>query len=90
MVRCGYHKDYYVILVCKQEHLHNNLSFKLNHCNSVYCIPVVQIGFNPTLYSADEDAGEVVFIVENGNPNSERDVTVQFSTLDGTAGGTFT
>ena len=55
----------------------------------MYCIPVVQIGFNPTLYSADEDAGEIVFIVQNGNPNSERDVTVQFSTLDGTAGGTY-
>ena len=51
-------------------------------------IPVVGIGFNPTLYSVEEDSGVVVFVVENRNPDMEREVTVQFTTIEGTATGT--
>ena len=47
------------------------------------------IGFNPLLYSVDEDAGVVTFTVQNRNPDLEREVTVQFTTTDGTATGVF-
>ena len=33
----------------------------------------------------DEDAGVVTFTVQNRNPDLEREVTVQFTTTDGTA-----
>ena len=50
--------------------------------------PVIGIGFNPTLYSVEEDSGVVVFVVQNRNPDMEREVTVQFTTIEGTATGT--
>ena len=50
--------------------------------------PVVGIGFDPTLYSVEEDSGVVVFVVVNRNPDMEREVTVQFTTIEGTAIGT--
>ena len=42
-------------------------------------IPVVGIGFNPTLYSVEEDSGVVVFVVENRNPDMEREVSSRYS-----------
>ena len=45
------------------------------------------IGFNPSLYSVNEGAGVVTFTVQNRNPDLEREVTVQFTTTDGTASG---
>ena len=53
----------------------------------VLILPVVEIGFNPTFYSVDEDATFIVFELENRNPEMEREVAVQFSTIDGTAKG---
>jgi len=47
----------------------------------------VQIGFSPTTYEVDEDAGIVVFFVENRNPDLEREVIVQFTTTEGSAVG---
>ena len=35
----------------------------------------------------DEDAGVVTFTIQNRNPDLEREVTVQFTTTDGTATG---
>ena len=35
----------------------------------------------------DEDAGVVIFTIQNRNPDLEREVTVQFTTTDGTATG---
>lgn len=52
-----------------------------------YCLPVVEIGFNPILYSVDEDSGVVEFSVKNKNVDLEREVTVQFDTVDKTATG---
>ena len=46
---------------------------------------VVEIGFNPTVYSVNEDSVFVVLNVENRNPNMERDVHVHISTIVGTA-----
>ena len=47
----------------------------------------VQIGFSPTTYEVEEDAGIVVLFVENRNPDLEREVTVQFTTTEGSAVG---
>ena len=41
--------------------------------------------FNPTTYSVDE-GGQLVFIVELSSP-ADRDVTVEFTTTDGSATG---
>ena len=46
---------------------------------------VVEIGFNPTVYSVNEDSVFVVLNVENRNPNMERDVHVDIATIVGTA-----
>ena len=46
---------------------------------------VVEIGFNPTVYSVNEDSMFVVLNVENRNPAMERDVHVQIATIIGTA-----
>ena len=46
---------------------------------------VVEIGFNPTVYSVSEDSVFVVLNVENRNPAMERDVHVQIATIIGTA-----
>ncbi|CAI8033565.1 FRAS1-related extracellular matrix protein 2, partial [Geodia barretti] len=43
-----------------------------------------QIGFNPSVYTVSED-GAAVIIVENLTPQLERDVIVQFYTVDGSA-----
>lgn len=45
-----------------------------------------EIGFNPTVYSVDEGNG-VVIVIENMTPHLERDVTVQFYTVGGSAVG---
>ena len=47
----------------------------------------MEIGFAPLVYSVDEGAGVVTFTVQNRNPDLEREVTVQFTTTDGTATG---
>ena len=47
---------------------------------------MVQIGFNPTNYTVSEDEGRVTFFIEKQGTN-ERDVTVSFSTVDGSATG---
>ena len=47
----------------------------------------MQIGFTPTVYEVREDAGVVVFFVQNRNPDLEREVIVQFVTNDGSASG---
>ena len=47
---------------------------------------MVQIGFNPTNYTVSEDEGGVTFFIEKQG-TSERDVTVSFSTVDGSATG---
>ena len=48
---------------------------------------VVDIGFSPSVYSVNEDDGSVEFVIQNRNPNMERDVVVEFMTTDGTALG---
>ena len=45
---------------------------------------MVQIGFNPTNYTVSEDMGRVTFFIEKQGTN-ERDVTVSFSTVNGSA-----
>ena len=45
-----------------------------------------QIGFNPTVYSVVE-GGAVIITIENMTPDLERDVTVQFYTIDRSAVG---
>lgn len=50
-------------------------------------IIVADIGFSPSVYSVEEDDGSVVFVIQNRNPNVERDVVVEFRTTDGTALG---
>ena len=47
---------------------------------------MVQIGFNPTNYTVSEDEGRVTFFIKKQGTN-ERDVTVSFSTFDGSATG---
>jgi len=47
----------------------------------------VQIGFSPTLYEVEESSGVVTFFVENRNPEMEREVTVMFTTIEGSARG---
>ena len=59
------------------------------HNVSLFPSSAVQIGFTPTLYEVDEDSGVVTSIVENRNPDLEREVTVQFTTTEGTASGEF-
>ena len=46
---------------------------------------VIIVGFNPTVYSVNEADGEEVLFVEILNGTLERDVTVLFETLPGTA-----
>ena len=46
----------------------------------------VMIGFNPTDYTVSEDGGSVTFFIQKIGSN-ERDVTVFFSTVDGSATG---
>ena len=45
---------------------------------------MVQIGFNPTNYTVAEDMGRVTFFIEKQGTN-ERNVTVSFSTVNGSA-----
>ena len=55
-----------------------------------YCFTLfpadVMIGFNPTDYTVSEDGGIVTFFIQKVGSN-ERDVTVFFSTVDGSATG---
>ena len=55
-----------------------------------YCFTLfpadVKIGFNPTDYTVSEGGGSVTFLIEKIGSN-ERDVTVFFSTADGSATG---
>ena len=48
---------------------------------------VARIGFAPSAYTIDEDAGSVIFFIQNQNPDIQREVIVEFMTLDGTAIG---
>ena len=45
-----------------------------------------EIGFNPIVYSVEEGRGAVL-VIENMTPDLERDVTVQFFTVGGSAVG---
>ena len=47
----------------------------------------MQIGFATTLYEVEEGSGSVTFFVENRNPDLEREVTVQVTTIEGSASG---
>ena len=57
---------------------HFHVFFSLSHT-------VVEIGFNPTVYSVNEDSVFVVLNVENRNPAIDRVVNVNIATIIGTA-----
>ena len=48
---------------------------------------VVQIGFSPSEYEVSEDSGVVAFKIVNENPHMEREVTIVFTTIGGSASG---
>ena len=48
-------------------------------------ISVADIGFNPSVYTVNEQGSSVVLTVVNRNPNLERDVVVQVGTVSGSA-----
>lgn len=48
---------------------------------------VVNIGFAPSIYSVNEHTGSVIFFIQNQNPDIEREVVIEFMTIDGTAIG---
>ena len=47
----------------------------------------MEIGFAPSVYSVDEESESVVFFIENRNPDLQREVVVEFTTVQGTAIG---
>ena len=61
------------------------LSFVLTVNLSMYS--VVNIGFEPILYTVNENSRVVEFVIQNRNPNLQKDVTITFNTIDGSAKG---
>ena len=53
----------------------------------MYILTAAQIGFAPSVYSVEEDSGSVIFFIQNRNPDIQREVVVEFMTLEGTAIG---
>ena len=61
------------------------LSFVLTVNFSMYS--VVNIGFEPILYAVNENSRVVEFVIQNRNPNLQKDVAITFNTIDGSAKG---
>lgn len=47
----------------------------------------MSIGFSPSIYSVEEDSENVIFFIQNQNPDMERIVVIEFMTVEGTAIG---
>ena len=47
----------------------------------------MDVGFTPSLYFVNEDGNNVIFFINNRNPDMEREVIIEFATNDGTAIG---
>ena len=67
--------------------VHSSEHFSLGHdCSHFLSYTGAEIGFDPSIYSVDEDAGVVTFYIQKKS-NLNREVTVHFTTMDGTATG---
>ena len=87
MVRRHNSVKYLHILAGKSSPTSFTIPILFHYSHSPSSSSVVQIGFSPTLYEVEESSGVVTFFVEDRNAELEREVTVVFTTIEGSAEG---